>query len=213
MIMVQDLIRSPVSRFFHSSQSPVYVGGNAGYGQATASSTATLGVLSATASENLSGGIAGAQVGAQYQVGIGVFGVEADWQWSGQKIDSTVFGVTFTDSIPWFLTVRGRAGVAIDRVLVYGTGGGGYGEFKSEAAAGGLSVSTSTQRGLWTVGAGVEVAATQNVIFGVEYLYLRTADVITNVGPVTVTSHLSDNIVRGRLSVKFGPTPVVQASY
>src|SRR5262249_50315510 len=95
--------------------------------------------------------IGGAQIGFNVQSGVFVFGLEADFQGSGQKDDARrvdafaatvtgsvgpaavvgeLFGSTeteYTSKIEWFGTVRGRLGVAADNVLFYATGGLAYG--------------------------------------------------------------------------------------
>jgi outer membrane immunogenic protein len=179
----------------------VYIGGSAGFGSATAT-ISTTGFFSSAQSEDLSGGVVGAHVGAQFQYGTGVFGIEADWQWTGQSKEiPAFFGTIIRDSIPSFYTVRARGGIALDRALIYVTAGGGSGEFKSAAAGGFPIASASTQRGLGAFGGGIEYAATQNLILGAEYLFFRSANIsLSN----NVTSYVSDNIVRARLSAKFG---------
>ena len=107
-----------------------------------------------------SGFVFGGTVGANYQVGSLVFGVEADGDWA----DASGFG-TFTASAlcaggclttsSWLSTVRGRAGYAFDRFLVYGTGGAAFGNVRANFSND--PVSSSIEAG-WTVGAGVEVA-------------------------------------------------------
>ena len=74
-----------------------------------------------------------------------------------------------TTQSDWLATVRGRAGYAFDRFLVYGTGGAAFGDL--QAAFGALPFSNSTQTG-WTAGAGVEFAFTPNLTAKVEYLYV-----------------------------------------
>jgi outer membrane immunogenic protein len=110
----------------------------------------------------LNGGVAGGQIGYNWQSGIWVGGIEADLQWSGQK-GSAFFncaivggggvpgpclpGLTFTppgatgatlafdQKLQWFGTLRGRLGVTpAPTVLLYVTGGLAYGEIKTEGA-------------------------------------------------------------------------------
>lgn len=183
----------------------LYAGVNAGYGSANVSATATFLGASATASETLTGFVGGGQFGALMQWGMGVFGGEVDFQASGQKKSATIFGVTFTDSIPWFMTYRARFGVAFDRILLYGTAGGAYGEFKSEATALGLTVSTSSQRAALTAGAGIEGAITDFLTARLEYLYIDSGNVDSNIGLINVTTRVRDHIVRGAVNFRFGP--------
>jgi outer membrane immunogenic protein len=91
------------------------------------------------------GWLGGAQVGFNWQFGAGsglVVGVEADIQAIDLEHDRGTFtGFGFTGPVPvgftpvrndvstldWFGTVRARVGFAIDRVLIYGTGGFAFG--------------------------------------------------------------------------------------
>jgi outer membrane immunogenic protein len=212
--------------------SGVYIGVNAGYGFGTVSETASssLGFSSdpnLTATEDLRGAVGGAQFGANYQTGsfacrtlasgaFCVVGLEVDVMGSGQKNSgSSAFGVTFDDKITWLATARVRAGVAVDRILFYGTGGGAYGEFKQTVNTPAVQVfpfavvpltttTTTSQRGGFTAGGGVEFAAIGGLIGRLEYLYLRSADQTQTIAGVSVSNHFSDNIVRLALSYKFG---------
>ena len=114
---------------------------------------------------NLNGGIAGGQIGFNWQSGIWVGGLEADLQWSGQKgsaffscaavpvtagpcLPGLTFlpaGVTgaslaFDQKLQWFGTVRGRLGVTpAPTVLLYVTGGLAYGEIKTDGVFNGFT--------------------------------------------------------------------------
>jgi outer membrane immunogenic protein len=110
----------------------------------------------------------GGQVGYNWQSGVFVFGVEADIQASGAN--DTFAAYKFSN--PWFGTLRGRAGYAMNNVLFYGTGGLAYGGARVE-----LGPFSETQSHLgWTVGAGVEVGLTPNWSAKAEYLYVRLED-------------------------------------
>jgi outer membrane immunogenic protein len=114
-------------------------------------------------------GIAGGlQVGYNWQSGQFVFGGEADIQLSGSE---DVFA-PWKFANPWFGTLRGRAGVAFNNILFYGTGGLAYGGIRGETT--GLSES-HVHLG-WTVGAGAEVGFTPNWSAKVEYLYIDLTD-------------------------------------
>jgi len=65
-----------------------YIGVNGGYGNAAfedATVTTSGGTMSRGGGGQAKGGIVGGQIGVNYQVGAGVFGIEADGQWSGQS--------------------------------------------------------------------------------------------------------------------------------
>src|SRR5690606_9214241 len=82
---------------------------------------------------DMSGVIGGAQLGYNFQAGNFVFGIEADI--SGTGIKGTVTdpdaGYRVTSRLDWLATVRGRVGMAFDRVFLYGTGGLAVGRVKA----------------------------------------------------------------------------------
>jgi outer membrane immunogenic protein len=114
-------------------------------------------------------GIAGgAQIGYNWQFGQFVVGLEADFQ--GSAANDTFAAYKFSN--PWFGTVRGRAGYAMNNVLVYATGGLAYGGGRVDFGA----LTTSQTHLGWTIGGGVEVGLTPNWTARAEYLYVRLED-------------------------------------
>jgi outer membrane immunogenic protein len=110
-------------------------------------------------------GMGGVQTGYNFQTGNFVFGVESDLQITGQsnnwRFQAMSGGTTATidsrQNVPGFLTLRGRAGYAIDKWLFYGTGGLAYGEAEPVVTMTGPGAATSTgnfekSRGGWVVG-------------------------------------------------------------
>src|SRR5262249_36263565 len=75
-----------------------------------------------------SGIAGGGQLGYNWQTGQFVFGVEADIQASAA--DDTFAPYKFSN--PWFGTLRGRAGYAINNILLYGTFGLAYGDLEGQ---------------------------------------------------------------------------------
>jgi outer membrane immunogenic protein len=111
------------------------------------------------------GGIAGGgQLGYNWQFGQFVVGGETDIQASAA--DDTFAPYKFSN--PWFGTLRGRAGFALNNILFYGTAGLAYGELKAEL--GGIS-ENKTLVG-WTGGLGMEVGFTPSWTAKVEFLYM-----------------------------------------
>lgn len=132
-----------------------YFGGNIGYSWGTANTDGGIapGGIYPTIlfSEKLKpdGIIGGGQIGYNWQINPKwVFGVEADWQGSGQKngggrdtdfsytisnglndVDVAGTNTTTLDAkLKWFGTLRGRLGFAWSNWLLYGTGGLAYGK-------------------------------------------------------------------------------------
>jgi iron complex outermembrane recepter protein len=179
---------------------------------------------------NTSGFVFGGTLGANYQVGSWVFGVEADGDWA----DSNGFGTFTTTSTTslcaggcltkntWLATARGRAGYAFDRFLVYGTGGAAFGNVQANFSRD--PVTTSTEAG-WTAGGGVEYALGSGWSAKAEYLFVdlgngscTTDCAIQNpnpaamgnespLGPPTipnVTVKFNESIFRAGINYKFG---------
>jgi outer membrane immunogenic protein len=122
-----------------------------------------------------------------------VLGLEADLQASAAE--DTFAPWKFAN--PWFGTVRGRAGYAMNNVLLYVTGGLAYGGGRVE-----LGAASETQSHLgWTIGGGVEVGLTPNWSAKAEYLYVRLDDrgyVLTG-----VNNGFSSNVFRLGVNYRF----------
>lgn len=172
--------------------------------------------VSLAASQTVSKGgfTAGVQLGYNYQVGLFVLGFETDiggvtgstrttnggvlstgaFFLTDQKIDNGLFG-----------TVRGRLGIALDRALIYGTGGFAYssGSYAfnyadSFPAVGFASEGVKTG---WVVGGGIEYGLTNNVSMKGELLYSQFGR-ITAAGSIvdlTGTGASSTFVTSGRV--------------
>lgn len=171
-----------------------YVGANAGYGWGNVN-TNGLGSIG-----DVDGFVGGGQIGYNYQIGQFVLGVEADIQGADLSSGSNVFGTSVKTD--YFGTVRARVGVAFDRFMPYVTGGWAYGNVKTSIPVIGFSSDNSHTSG-WAIGGGLEYAFTNNLIGGVEYLYVDLGDKNINalVGTGKVGTDFS--VVRARLSYKF----------
>ena len=134
-----------------------YLGATLGYEWGTVSN-------SPTQPSGIAGGVEG---GYNWQRGAFVFGGEADIQLSGA--DDTLSPFEFSN--PWFGTVRGRAGAALNNVLVYGTAGLAYGELRADS----FNLTESHVNVGWTAGLGVEVGLTPRWSAKAEWLYLDLA--------------------------------------
>ena len=169
-----------------------YVGANAGYGwgNVNANGWANVG--------DLDGFVGGGQIGYNYQIGQFVLGLEADLQAadlsSGDNLG--LIGVK-TD---YFGTVRARLGFAVDRFMPYITGGWAYGNVKTSIPSVAFS-SDRSHTGGYAVGAGLEYAFTNNIIAGVEYLYVDLGE--KNIAGAGTKVGTDFSVVRARLSYKF----------
>jgi outer membrane immunogenic protein len=186
-----------------------YIGANIGYGFGHADGT-TLGV---SGSEDLNGVLGGGQIGYNWQVGNWILGIEADGQGTDQKSSTTISGggitVTQSDSLPWFVTARGRIGYAIAPMyMIYATGGGAWADFKSDFAISGVGTSTwETTHGGWAAGAGIEGAIDRNWSWKAEYLHIDTGTFNTTVTQfgiaIPASIRLTDDIGRFGINYRF----------
>jgi outer membrane immunogenic protein len=195
---------------------------------------------------DMNGAIAGGQIGYNWQSSNWLFGLEADAQWSDERGSAAyrcaatavggvcLPGLTFlpagvtgsslavNQSLEWFGTVRGRAGVLVTpQVLLYATGGLAYGSIKTSGAFAGVAPngvavavagSSSDTRIGWTVGGGIEGKITTNWSAKLEYLYMdldnfRAGSFTLAPGSLiaaNVDSRFRDHILRAGINYTFG---------
>jgi outer membrane immunogenic protein len=200
-----------------------YVGVNGGYGWSDRSvhaagdgigeaGTALLGVVFGTGPSSLplnaKGFVGGAQIGYNWQFARYLMaGIEVDAQYSRIEGDATatattvaLFRLNAKTELIWFGTMRGRMGVAFDRLLLFGTGGLAYGATKASArvandTVGSTVVFTGPNTSLtclpsavciagaesktslgWAAGGGAEWLLWQGVTFKAEYLHVDLGD-------------------------------------
>ena len=160
-----------------------------------------------------SGLVAGGQIGYNHQINNLVLGVEGDLGYFGVSRRAGDAGGNFVQwRTQWDASLRGRLGLAIDRTLLYVTGGLALADLRVNGVTG-LPLAffpfaaTQTRVG-WTVGAGVEHALTPNWTVRAEYLYSNYGN--RTIGPfagVTMQTH------KVRLGVNYlfstGPSAVV----
>lgn len=178
-----------------------YFGVNFGGGfsrQDTSLVTAGAGTTVATGNVSPTGIILGEQIGYNWQSGKLVFGAEADFQGSMQKDDATLAGggasVSYTSRLRWFGTVRGRVGMAFDRLLPYVTAGWAYGRGGIDGTSTTVQFNAGQSYSGWTVGAGVEWAMLNQWSAKAEYLYIDFGN-----GPTSLAAN-GFNITSGKLT-------------
>lgn len=152
-VAADNLSYAPTRARGTSWQGP-YVGANIGY---------QFGGVSNNRADP-SGVVGGVQAGYNVQYGQFVFGGETDIQVS--DADDTFAAWKFSN--PWFGTLRGRVGYALNNVMFYGTGGLAFGELRATT----FGVSESHTTAGWTAGVGAEMGFAPNWSAKVEYLYV-----------------------------------------
>jgi outer membrane immunogenic protein len=223
-----DLPRPPpiaVAPAPYMGWSGFYVGVNVGGGMGNGRHDFGIAAAPGFASVNnlIQGAIGGGQVGFNWQTGIAVVGVEADFQGTGIKGSLTApclpalcglpLSATYSQKLPWFGTVRGRLGVTSAGWLIYATGGFVYGSVENYAAAtAGVATAVATLNQVrtgWTIGGGVEVAFAPGWSAKLEYLYFefgrvdQTFVVGGGLPNITDSAALTMNVVRAGVNYRF----------
>ncbi|MXQ14429.1 outer membrane protein [Microvirga makkahensis] len=186
-----------------------YAGVNLGYGRSSGVSQYYDPAFNVTGGRRKSGFVGGVQGGYNYQLGMFVVGAEADLQYAaiGDK-GATYLGTYYRgEEEGYFGTVRARAGLAVDRALVFGSLGFAYGDLggnKDLDAALGYRRDDSTSGG-WTLGGGLEYAVTDNFTAKLEGLYvnLDTSDSYSLAGRVNIRRDTEFSLFRAGLNYKF----------
>lgn len=164
-----------------------------------------------------SGWLLGVTAGANMQMDNFVFGVEGDLAWAniegaGPALDPGDANPSVpSGTVDWLGTLRARAGVAMDNVLLYGTAGFAFGGISStitNADDPGVDLTAETTATGWTAGVGAEVALDDNVSVKAEYLYtsLSADDLdfgLTDSGELTSTSDYAAHTVRVGVNFAF----------
>jgi outer membrane immunogenic protein len=187
-----------------------------------------------------SAAIGGFYGGCNYQFGAWVIGAEGDISWT--NLEGQTFAVNGPSAFinaagfavapgayrstkeHWIATARGRLGYAVDKWLLYVTGGGAWAKIDSvesvtptaffPGVSGGPVLNTDLQtdtRSGWTVGAGLEYMLPYNWVIRAEYLFVEIPS-YTTFTPGTsfqdaknvTAGKLTDNIVRFGFAYKFG---------
>ncbi|GGA88504.1 outer membrane protein [Brucella endophytica] len=174
-----------------------YLGGQVGYGWGRSKFSAYDEDLGADSSTLKSKGfVGGVFAGYNWEAGNGfLVGADADFNYARVKKSNDDFDdedgyASAETKLGWLGAVRGRVGYAVDRFLPYVAGGVAFGEVKHSFEE--IDVTEpahytadfkKTQVG-WTVGGGVDYAATDNIFLRLEYRY-------TDLGKKTY--HISDD--------------------
>lgn len=140
-----------------------------------------------------SGLIAGFQSGYNWQFGQWVTGFETDLQLS----DANDVFANYKFSNPWFGTVRGRAGFAVNNLLFYGTLGLAYGRGRIDLGG----VTEDNMHVGWTTGVGLEAALWSNWSVKAEYLFVDLGS--ANYSAIQTNLGLTSNVARFGLNYHF----------
>lgn len=173
-----------------------YIGGYAGWMNAKSHEDSTSNV-------SLNGGAFGGLMGFNLQTNNFVWGLEADGGLStADRGDNFGVGGNMQSFRDRFIgNVRLRAGLAYDRALFFIAGGAAFTDERVVHSGGASDAQTRTG---WTIGGGVDYAATQNTILRLEYLRAGGfGDKTYNFGHTHVIGYDDQNTVRGAVIWKW----------
>jgi outer membrane immunogenic protein len=181
-----DLSRAPITKapiaapVIAYNWSGFYIGGHVGgtWGDKDWTDVTFPAAPLSLGSQDISGILAGGQVGINWQVGNIVFGIEGQASWTNADGDHTcVIGqLRCGTEANWLGTVAGRIGYAFDRTMIYAKGGAAFinEDFFVNATPGGAllaSFADETRWG-WMVGGGIEWGITENWSAKIEYNFM-----------------------------------------
>jgi outer membrane immunogenic protein len=138
-----------------------------------------------------------------------VYGIEGDFSGLSGDISRNIASVgALSTKVDWLSTVRGRAGVAMNNVLLYVTGGVAFADVENSLLISGIpEASTSNTRVGWTVGGGAEYMFTPNWIGRLEFLYAdlghQNAAYSFTGFTFHYTSNLSQELMIGRVGLAY----------
>jgi len=172
-----------------------------------------------SSSIDANGFVGGLHAGYLLQSDSFVYGVEGDIEFADLKDDGKLRAFGGDDAgdleqrVDWLGSLRLRAGIAMDRALIYATGGLAVGGAKLETDfnfdnVNLLDESENKTKWGWTIGAGVDYALTDDLSARVEYRYTDLGKVDLDIlddadHPATVETKYEFHAVRAGLSWRF----------
>jgi len=186
-----------------------YIGGNGGGVWNSSRWTDDSGVQGPAS--NGSGGGGGGQIGYNYQINQLILGVEGDFDATsigrGVNAHPDCEPSVCQTKLKWLASLRGRIGYAVDRLLVYATGGAAFAHFTHMQTPVTADWSGHQRTG-WTAGLGIEYALTNNWIAGLEWKYYDFGSKLGHApGFIDYTFKEKTNTLMARISYKFGGDP------
>lgn len=160
---------------------------------------------------DLNGAFVGGILGYQRQWDWLVVGAEVEANWSdvdGREPASDAVGEAF-GQIEVFGSAGVKLGLALDRFLIYGTGGLSGAEFEAGQRDGPASSDDHETSFGWMGGAGVDYGVTPNIIVGAQYRHYDFGDAEFLLGrPFTERNgDLDLDAISGHVTIKFGGFP------
>jgi opacity protein-like surface antigen len=216
-------VKAPVAASAPMNWTGIYVGGHLGGGASDDHWSDPFGAtITPSGGTNIpglgdtvhgTGPLAGGQVGANWQTGAWVFGVQADASWADIRGENTCFsglgGINCQRIVDAVSTVAGRVGFAWNRSLVYAKAGGAWAE-TAYNLNGNTNIlvlgtgSTNASAFGWVVGVGLEYAITNNWTTMFEYNHIGLDSVTVPFPTVAIVNAQSIGVRQSLDIAKFG---------
>ncbi|MCI0999512.1 porin family protein [Ochrobactrum soli] len=183
-----------------------YIGGQVGYGWGKSDFSGDLFTYGDVKPDGFLGGL---YAGYNFDLGNNVvLGIDGDITYNDVSKGIDIYNGdlavgSFENKLRWSGAVRARAGYAFDRFLPYIAGGVAFGNVKNSGDIGGIGFSESKTLTGWTIGGGVDYAATDNLILRLEYRYTDYGDKDLDFGGLSVNNDFKTNEVRLGVAYKF----------
>ncbi|MEJ5901032.1 outer membrane protein [Ochrobactrum teleogrylli] len=183
-----------------------YIGGQVGYGWGKSDFSGDLFTYGNVKPDGFLGGL---YAGYNFDLGNNVvLGIDGDITYNDVSkgidiYDGDLAVGSFENKLRWSGAVRARAGYAFDRFLPYIAGGVAFGNIKNSGDIDGIGFSESKTLTGWTIGGGVDYAATDNLILRLEYRYTDYGDKDLDFGGLSVNNDFKTNEVRLGVAYKF----------
>ncbi len=183
-----------------------YIGGQIGYGWGKSDFSGDVFDYGNVKPDGFLGGL---YAGYNFDLGNNVIlGIDGDVTYNDVSKEIDVYAGdlavgSFKNRLRWSGAVRARAGYTIDRFLPYIAGGVAFGSVKNSGNIAGFDFSESKTLTGWTIGGGVDYAATDNVILRLEYRYTDYGDKDFGFNDLTVNNDFKTNEVRFGVAYKF----------
>lgn len=191
------------------SWSGAYIGGEIGWGWGRGKLD---GDFDSYSEFKPNGFIGGVYAGYNFDIGNNVIlGIDGNFDYNGLKETHDYFSVggrpiqtSLESKLEWSGAVRARAGYAVDRFMPYIAGGVAFGSVKNSVAIGdNYSYSDSKTLTGWTAGAGIDYAATDNILLRLEYRYTDFGNNDFDFGDISTRGSYKTNDIRLGIAYKF----------
>lgn len=204
-LVKQDYVpaATPIISVPSFSWSGAYIGGQVGYGFGSSK------FKDYGTSIKPNGFLGGVYAGYNFDTGSNVIlGIDGDFSYDTLKksLKSSLSSgdpASLESKLQWSGAVRGRVGYAFDRFMPYVAGGVAFGNLKNSFRSGTDSLNNSKTMTGWTVGTGIDYAATDNVILRLEYRYTDFGKKNFDFGTASVSNKLTTNDIRLGVAYKF----------